>query len=579
MHKSSRLALLICCLLLITTSAYYPKWKQQGTEATISWDVSGYYMYLPATFIYHDLKKCSFADSILTKYKPTPDFQQAFRHSSGNYVMKYTMGQAVMFSPFFLAAHIITQFIGYPADGFSLPYQFCISFGMILYALIGLFVLRKTLLVYFSDKVVAITLLSITAATNYLNYAAIDGGMTHNTLFTLYSILLFATIKLFETGKLRFFIGAGFTAGLISLIRPTEIICLLIPVIWGISSVTDLNKKKIFILNHYKYFFVLAGCFLAVLLPQFIYWKWVSGDWFVYTYGQEGFDWLRPHVVNGLISYRAGWLVYTPAMILSLAGFVSLYRNHRSLFWPTAIFSACFLYTCFSWREWWYGASLGQRAMIQSYPVFSLPLAALLDAVRKKNKWVMSGLIVCFIASCAAYNLWLTHQAHRGGLFMGGQTTRSYFWATLGRSHVPKETITLLDNEEAFHDDTGKFAKIFSDTIEHRLSKDVQSTHEFFFAIHPEKKWLRAQAVFFTPQKEWDIWKMPQFNLKLYGGTDPNPLKVNFIRVSRVLGDGETALLHVDALIPPSCHKASVSVWNAGSDKQLILKDFVVSEW
>jgi hypothetical protein len=45
---------------------------------------------------------------------------------------------------------------------------------------------------------------------------------------------------------------------------------------------------------------------------------------------------------------------------------------------------------------------------------------------------------------------------------MAEQTTRSYFWATLGRSHVPKETITLLDNEEVFHGDTnGKFKSIF----------------------------------------------------------------------------------------------------------------------
>ncbi|MEO8172525.1 MAG: hypothetical protein ABI581_05565 [Sediminibacterium sp.] len=577
MYKSSRAALLVCCLLLMAASSYYPKWKQQAAEATISWDVAGYYMYLPATFIYHDLKKCGFADSILRKYKPTPDFQQAFLHSSGNYVMKYTMGQAVVFSPFFFAAQILTQFTSYPADGFSLPYQLCISFGMMLYAFIGLWFLRKILIRFFPDTIVAITLLIITFATNYLNYAAIDGGMTHNTLFTLYSSLLFATLQLFETGRFRFFIAVGFVAGLLTLIRPTEIICLLIPTLWGISSGADLKKRKAFIIGHYKYFFVLIGCFLLTILPQFMYWKWASGDWFVHTYGQEGFDWLRPHIIKGLISYRAGWLVYTPAMILSITGFVFLYRSYRSVFWSTAIFGVCFLYICFSWREWWYGASLGQRAIIQSYPVLCLPLAALLDAVRKKNKIVLTGLIACFIITCVFYNLWLTHQAHRGGLFMGGQTTRSYFWASLGRWQVPKETLTLLDNKEVFRGDTGKAVEIFSMPREQRLDKDTQSTHDLFFMTHPGKKWLRARAIFSTPQKEWDVWKMPQFNIKFYRGTDL--CKVNFIRVSRVLGDGETAMLHFDASIPDSCTKASVSVWNAGSEKQLIIKNITVSEW
>jgi hypothetical protein len=579
MYKSSKFTLLACCLLLIATSAWYPKWKQQATEATISWDVSGYYMYLPATFIYHDLKKCGFADSVIKKYHPTPDFQQALRHSSGNYVMKYTMGQAVMFSPWFFAAHIIAQFTKYPADGFSFPYQFCISLGLVLYAFLGLFMLRKTLLLFFPDNIAAISLLVITAATNYLNYAAIDGGMTHNTLFTLYSVLLFATVKLFETARLRFFIAVGFVAGLLTLSRPTEIICLLIPALWGIRSVTDLKNRKIFIATHYKYFFALTGCFLLVLLPQFVYWKWTSGNWFIYTYGREGFDWLHPHFVNGLTSYRSGWLIYTPVMTLSLFGFIFLHRNYRFVFWSAIIFSACFLYTCFSWREWWYGASLGQRAIIQAYPVFCLPLAALFDAILKKNKWLLTGLTACFIVTCAAYNLWLTYQAHRGGLFAADQTTRSYFWATLGRSHVSKETITLLDNEEIFYGDTNGSIKIFSDTLQYRLNKDAQSTGDFFFTVDSEKKWLRARAVFTTPQKEWDLWKMPQFNLKFYHDTDPNPLKVNFIRVSRVLGDGETAMLHFDAMIPPSCNRASVGVWNSDSEKQLIIKDIVVTEW
>ncbi len=88
-------------MILYAGVAYYPKWKQGGSEATLSWDVLGYYMYLPAVFIYGDIKKCGFKDSILAKYQPTPDFQQAFVHSNGNYVMKYSSGQAVMMAPFF----------------------------------------------------------------------------------------------------------------------------------------------------------------------------------------------------------------------------------------------------------------------------------------------------------------------------------------------------------------------------------------------------------------------------------------------------------------------------------------------
>lgn len=102
--KISVIALCFCFIIMIYTAfIFYPKWKQSGTEATISWDASGYYMYLPALFIYKDIKKCAFKDSILAKYSPTPDFQQAFVHTkSGNYVMKYSSGQAITMMPFFL---------------------------------------------------------------------------------------------------------------------------------------------------------------------------------------------------------------------------------------------------------------------------------------------------------------------------------------------------------------------------------------------------------------------------------------------------------------------------------------------
>jgi hypothetical protein len=49
---------------MYTAFIFYPKWKQSGVEATISWDASGYYMYLPALFIYQDIKTCSFKDSV-----------------------------------------------------------------------------------------------------------------------------------------------------------------------------------------------------------------------------------------------------------------------------------------------------------------------------------------------------------------------------------------------------------------------------------------------------------------------------------------------------------------------------------
>ena len=54
--KSSRIINFIAILWFFLGFSYYPKWEKPWSEATISWDVSGYYHYLLAIFIYKDIR-------------------------------------------------------------------------------------------------------------------------------------------------------------------------------------------------------------------------------------------------------------------------------------------------------------------------------------------------------------------------------------------------------------------------------------------------------------------------------------------------------------------------------------------
>ncbi len=104
--KSLLTYFLLACGLIVFSLTYYPKYKQAGTEATISWDVSGYYWYLPAAFIYKDLKGLNFSDSIRNTYGCSPDNQQITFLPDGTKVLKYSCGMAVQYLPFFLMAQI-----------------------------------------------------------------------------------------------------------------------------------------------------------------------------------------------------------------------------------------------------------------------------------------------------------------------------------------------------------------------------------------------------------------------------------------------------------------------------------------
>lgn len=591
--KLSLFAFFLCCALILFTGIfYYPKWNKPGSEATISWDASGYYMYLPAAFIYKDLKKIAFKDSILAKYQPTPDFQQAFLHSSGNYVMKYPAGQALMMLPFFTAAHLYAKYsASYPADGFSYPYQVAISLGMILIALIGVWFLRKILLEYFSDKVTTITLLIIVFACNYLNYAAIDVGMTHNSLFTLYCLLIFTTIQFYKQPSLIKASLIGCFVGWATLIRPTEIISILIPLLWGVFSVDEIKQRLTFFLKQFKYVIAATLFMIAFIFIQLLYWKWSSGEWVVYSYGEQGFSWLRPHLYRGMFSSNNGWLTYTPVMILFFIGLPFLYKNQKQLFGIVSLFSALFIYICFAWDIWWYGGSLGMRAMIQSYPILAVSIAALMDVLLKKKIYLQL-IVAGFLLICTYYNFWLTHQAHRGGLYRAGEMTDAYLKAILFQYKVDGNVQFLLDNPEQFKGTPTASSEIYAnnfdtETDEHAttlyavsgkslfLNKEKQSTPEYFFTL-PEGKGnrLRVSATFRTEGKEWNTWRMAQFIVKFYKGNEM--LKYNMVRVFRVLQDNETKRIYFDAKIPNDFDRVSVYCWNAESDKPLLMDDLKV---
>lgn len=578
--------------LLAVNLFYYPKWKLPNTEAAISWDVSGYYFYLPALFIYKDLRQVGFREEVHQQYQPAGSPYQAFQHESGNYVMKYSAGMAVQYLPFFLAAHALAAPLGYPADGFSRPYQAAISLGSVLVAILGLWFLRRALLRYFNGRLVAATLLIIVLATNYLDYSAINGPMTHNYLFTLYALLIWLTIKFYESPGHYKALGIGLIIGLAALTRPTELVAVFIPILWGVGSMAQARERLAFFGRHWPKLALAAAATVAVGSIQIFYWKYVSGDWIVYSYQDQGFSWLKPHIRNGLFSYRAGWLMYTPAMGFALLGFLTLFRQQRPLFPATFLFSLLFIYIAFAWDIWWYGGSLGQRSMVQAYAALSFPLASFASWAGRRA-WT-AGLFAGLCLFFAYANLWWTHQAHRGGLFASEQMTRPYFRRVFLRYSVPDDVRKLLDTNEIFEGERRnvrllKEEDFESDTtayncplppIEGQRSLCLDAERQYSTAteapLSPAAgEWVRAEATFRCQYKEWNFWQMTQFIVRFVNGEEV--VKERAIRVYRFLDSGETKRLFIDSEFPDKpFDKVTVYFWNADGGKPIVVDELRV---
>jgi hypothetical protein len=578
-------------LLFSALFFYFPRWKNYYAEATIGWDVTGYYYYLPALFIYQDLEHLSFKDQIIQQYRPTDDFQQAFLHTNGHYVMKYSLGQAVLYTPFFFIAHAYASASDtFPADGFSLPYQFMLALGSLLVGFLGLWVLRKVLLRFFSDWATAITLVLIVFGSNYLEYASITGSMTHNYLFTLYALLLAVTIRFYEKPNWLKAVGIGALVGLAALVRPTEIISALLPLLWGLALPwrSAMQEKWRFVQENWKYLLV-AGLVTGLIgFTQLWYWKSVSGDWLVYSYQDQGFSWLRPHLWNGLFSYRAGWLTYTPIMAFALIGFVHLAKAWKQHYLSLLIFTLLFMYIAFAWDIWWYGGSLGQRAMVQAYPVLAFPLAAFVEASLKTRFWKYGFALLALI--CIYLNMWWIHQSHRGGLFIPEQVNRAYFWHVLGRFRTLDEaSLKLLDtNEPGFTGQRKNVRQLVYETFERDtasaecgippiegqrsgcLNANRQSLEAYAAPCsNDQAQWFRASGTFRCQAKDWIIWNSPQLLLIFYNSGEI--LKSEQIRVYRFLNEGQTRRLYFDIKAPRATFdRVGISVWNGGSQIPIV---------
>lgn len=412
----------------------------------LTWDVFGYYLYLPATFIYDDpgLADAGWLDNIMDEYRPSATLYQLVNGTDGKRVIKYTSGLALLWVPFFFLAHWLAQWLGYPADGFSLPYQLVLSYAGILWAIAGLLLLRKILIRYFDEKVTSVTLLLIGIGTNYFQLTAFDGTLlSHNFLFTLYALLVYSTIRWYERPGYGHSFLIGLSCGLITLIRPSEVICVLIPLLWNTTSWRQFTFRfKIlkFSFNHVSAFILPA---IAVGAVQLIYWKTTSGSWLFYSYDNpgEGFRFFPPYIFEFLFSFRKGWFIYTPVMIFAFIGFYHLYKWGKS--WNLAIITFILLdiWIISAWSCWWYaGGSFSSRAILPAYVLLSLPLAAFTERIMGgRLKWIAAGFALLLIL----LNLFQTWQ-FEAGIIDKERMTLPYYQAVFGKVNVDKEKLDHL---------------------------------------------------------------------------------------------------------------------------------------
>lgn len=423
---SKTIALLF--LITVTFSALQKHGVYDQTTNVITYDVYGYYLYLPAIFIYNQTDSYEFVNEHFANYKLATKPYQITQLDNGKTAPIYSGGMAMLYSPFFFAADIFVKTGSrYARDGLSFPYQLSMVLATLFYVFLGIFFLRKILVELYSDKVAAATILFLGFGTNFFHYSAFESGMAHTFVLGLYAPWLWLTIRWHRAPEFKTSAFIGLLSGLICLARPSEAVLVLLFFFYAVGTRFSLAEKFNFFIKNLSSVAVIISAGLLTLLPQILFWKINLGMWIFNGYGEEHFfEFSNPHIYEALFSYRKGWLLYNPIMLFALLGIFYLKKQKSDWFWSVLTFTVLSIYVIFSWHMWWYSSSFGNRGIVQIYPILAIGMGAFLTAFAEKPFWAKAlfGIIATALLGLNQFQ----DLQYRTRVLPHDKTTEFYYW-------------------------------------------------------------------------------------------------------------------------------------------------------
>jgi hypothetical protein len=441
------LVVFISCFIIILVVALnlnFPGGKlKMGGE--IWSDKAFYYVYLPATFIYHfDASKFPEGIESETGYGISLDLQ------NNKVLIKTTCGVSILVAPFFLVAHLAATVFDLRPDGFSMIYQQMAVVAGVFYLILGLFFLKKVLDNYFRSWITYVTLLFLLAGTNLYFYGLDDVLMSHVYSFFLISLFLYLLKMFYDEQKRKYvhFFLLGLVASMLVLIRPTNVIILFIALFFDARSFKDAwNRILLFLKPRYLVTLVVTG--FIVFLPQLIYWKYIFGSFLYYSYVGEGFsNWLQPRIIEIWFSPLNGLFLYNPILVFMIAGMLMMIIKRI----PNGIFILGFFlfisYLFSSWGVWYFGGAHGSRPFVDFYPLLCIPFGYFIDSVYSLKKMIVKIIFTAFMVLFSFYNIKLIYNYQ---CFTGSTWGWDDFILTLDRAglyNLERNTYTYMNDFE-----------------------------------------------------------------------------------------------------------------------------------
>jgi len=314
---------------------------------------------LDFTSIYHHLsnfpgKHYTF-DRIFWETNPT---------ATGRLPNKWLIGPALFWTPFFLLARVVSFLVSLPVSPFSLFWEYLAGYVSLSFALLGLYLLARTLTRVFAFNSSQLALLTLFFGSHLFYYLTLEPTLAHSLHFFLQSTLLYF---LFSESKksILFWTITGGLIGLLAITRPTGALSLLLILPFFFKSFPKPQSLLLFVLA----FFVAV--MPQALAQQYLYGSFLAQPYLSGAHGNPLPDFSK--LFSTLFSAQRGLFIWSPAWAIALIGlFDPRLKRYRNYFLPFII--ALYLVV----GTWHAGlsASFGNRFYLDAAPLMAFGLAA-----------------------------------------------------------------------------------------------------------------------------------------------------------------------------------------------------------
>lgn len=390
-------------------------------------DGVGYYSYARAPLIEHSLDFThdyqeaneSFREGRFDSLgQPRPEF----RTRTGHLENHFTVGPAILWSPFLLLAHggvLLARLLGssVPADGFSAPYRYAFAFATALYGFLSLLISFRLARKYLHPLWAFLAVLAIWGGSSLPVYMYFNPSWSHAHSAFIVALFLLYWDSTRESRTLPQWLLLGLIVGLMLNVYYPNLMIISILVLEGIGQYMQAFRSRpansptpIQLLERH----LLFGLIVCIsLLPTFAT-RWiVYGGPFETGYTSiRNFLWSSPVFLKVLFSANHGLFSWTPLLAIACLGLILASIRIPRFGVPLLVASSAFYLFISFYPDWAGISSFGNRFFVSLTPMFIIGLAMALDqfaakfASARTGAIVSSGALACFVL----WNLGMIYQ-------------------------------------------------------------------------------------------------------------------------------------------------------------------------